>query len=57
MSIYHGQYNLSSGQWLGWAKISGLTPSALTLTIDGTRLWLAVRGGDNRFYIRSWSGS
>lgn len=26
--IYHGQLDLTSGTWLGWAKLTGSTPSA-----------------------------
>ncbi|MEM1518474.1 MAG: C1 family peptidase [Nitrososphaerota archaeon] len=58
-SIYHGVYNIDTGAFSGWRMISGSTPSspALATIYDSNiedRLLLAVRGMDNRIYLRNW---
>mgnify|MGYP000064708189 CR=1 FL=1 len=56
LSLWHGIMDLSTNTWWRWIKISGSTPSTPDLAADqatGT-LYLAVRGKNNRIYVRSW---
>jgi len=62
-SIWHCYVNINDGSFSGWTLLSGLTPSAPTLTTNGTHLCLVVRGLDDRIYYsfhnlasRIWSG-
>jgi hypothetical protein len=34
-----------------------MSPSAPSLASDGSNLYLAVRGGDNGIYIKTWNGA
>jgi len=52
-SIWHGVMDTVSWKWLGWSRIPGSTPSVPDLASDqkNNRLYLAVRGSNNRIYI------
>jgi hypothetical protein len=54
-SLYHGYVNLINHVFSGWTLLSGSTPSAPTLTANGTHLCLVVRGNDNRIYYSTYS--
>jgi outer membrane protein assembly factor BamB/subtilisin family serine protease len=61
--LWHRYVNLATTTFSGWTLLSGFTPSAPTLTSNGTHLCLVVRGGDNRIYhclynvaSHSWGG-
>jgi len=58
-SLYHGRFDTSSNTWLGWTLMSGSTPSAPDLATDpvGGRIFLAVRGMNNRIYINTWQST
>jgi hypothetical protein len=57
LSIYHGQMDRSSLNWLGWVRISGSTPSRPALTTYASELlFLTVRGSDNKIYLKEWKG-
>jgi hypothetical protein len=56
-SLWHGYVNLADNTFVGWTRLSGSTPSAPTLTSNGTVLCLVVRGGDNRIYYRTYAFS
>jgi hypothetical protein len=51
-SIYFGSINLTDNNFSGWTLLSGSTPSAPTLTSNGTTLTLVVRGEENLIYYR-----
>jgi len=51
--IYVNSMDASSGLWSGWTRIDGLTPSPYALTASTIKLYLAVRGIDNRIYWRN----
>ena len=59
-SIWHSWIDPSTGEFSGWRRLPGSTPSAPYMTSDGVKLYLAVRGGDDRIYINSfyedWEG-
>jgi hypothetical protein len=54
-TLWHGYVDLTDNTFSGWMWLSGWTPSAPTLTSNGTVLSLVVRGGDNRVYYRVYS--
>ena len=54
-SLWYGALNLLSGSFSGWSVLPGSTPSFPFLGSDGNYVWLAVRGGDNSIYIKTWS--
>jgi hypothetical protein len=56
-SIWHSYVNLNSHTFSGWTQLSGLTPSAPTLTSNSSHLCLVVRGLDNRIYYRFYNVS
>ena len=60
-SIWYANLDLRSWSFSGWKKLPGSTPSAPSMTFDGYRMWLAVRGMDNRIYLgmldeSGWAG-
>lgn len=54
-SLWYGSVDVSTGSFLGWTGLSGLTSSAPTLTSNGTHVCLVVRGLGNRIYYRVYS--
>jgi hypothetical protein len=46
-SLWFSSVNLTSSSFSGWTQLSGSTPSAPTLTSNGTALALFVQGEDN----------
>jgi hypothetical protein len=59
-SIWYTRLDRYSFQFSGWRQLPGSTPSAPSMTSDGYRVWLAVRGMDNKVYVNalaaSWGG-
>jgi len=56
-SLWHSWVDPFTGEFSGWFRIPGSTPSAPYLTTDGEKLYLAVRGRDNRIYFNVYDGS
>jgi parallel beta-helix repeat protein len=58
-TLWYGVVNLVDDSFSGWTMLDGWTPSAPRLAASETldRLYLAVRGGDNRIWIKLWNGS
>jgi hypothetical protein len=58
-TLWHNQLNLSSGDFLGWSKISGATNSAPTLTasFELGKTYLIVKGLNDKIYINTWENS
>jgi len=61
-TLWFSSLNLTDKSFSGWMQLDGVTESAPTLTGNGTRLVLSVRGLDNVVYYRvydcnaeSWS--
>jgi hypothetical protein len=62
-TLWHGYVSLMNAVFAGWTLLSGSSPSAPTLTSNGTHLCLVVQGNNNRIYYRvygfaprGWSG-
>jgi endonuclease YncB( thermonuclease family) len=59
-SIWYAYLDLQNWQFSGWRQLPGLTPSAPSMTSDGSTVWLAVRGMDNGIYLTvlsdEWNG-
>jgi hypothetical protein len=55
--LYHSYVSLSSGGFSGWTRISGDASSrpALAADLATGRLFLVVRGMNNRIYARGWN--
>jgi len=53
-SLWYGWINLTDNSFPGWTRLSGSTPSAPTLTSNGTALCLVVRGFNDRIHFRSY---
>ncbi|MEM4863347.1 MAG: hypothetical protein QW706_09265 [Candidatus Nezhaarchaeales archaeon] len=56
-SLWHSWVDPFTGEFSGWFRIPGSTPSAPYLTTDGEKLYLAVRGRDNKIYFNVYDGS
>ena len=57
-SLRHGIYDIELGEFLGWNKLSGATPSAPDLAVNSQGyIYLAVRGMKNKIYINRYYGS
>ena len=57
-SLWHGIYDIGLGEFLGWNKVSGATPSAPDLAVDSRGyIYLAVRGMNDKIYINRYDGS
>jgi hypothetical protein len=58
-TLWYGTVNLDDDSFSGWTLLDGWTPSAPTLAASETlnKLYLSVRGGDNRIWINTWNGS
>jgi hypothetical protein len=56
-TLWHGYVNLIGGAFSGWTLLSGSTPSAPTLTANGTHLCLVVRGQNNLIYYRFYDSA
>jgi rhodanese-related sulfurtransferase/cytochrome oxidase Cu insertion factor (SCO1/SenC/PrrC family) len=60
-SLWYGNMSMNVNStnyktFSAWTLLDGATPSAPTLTSNGTVLCLVVRGEDNRIYYRCYSG-
>jgi hypothetical protein len=53
-TLWHSYLDRYDWTFSGWTKLPGSTPSAPYMISDGYRLWLAVRGMDNKVYINCW---
>lgn len=53
MDIWINRMSSATLLWSGWVKVSGATWYSPSLTVDGTKLYLSVCGGNNRIYWRS----
>lgn len=58
-SLWHGYLDISTDDFYGWQRVSGATLSRPTLTASETvnRLYLVVRGLDDRIYYNAWNGA
>ncbi len=54
-SLWLSSINLADSSFSGWTNIEGSTPSAPTLTSNGTHLFLIVRGMDDTIYLRIYN--
>jgi hypothetical protein len=59
LTLWHGYVNLTDNSFSGWTALTGWSPSAPRLAASEAlhELYLAVRGGDNRIWINTWSGA
>lgn len=57
-SLWHGSVNLTTEVFQGWTRLPGQTSSVPTLTSNQTlnRLYLVVRGLNDRIYYNAWNG-
>lgn len=53
-SLWFSWLNLASEEFSGWTQLTGSTPSAPALVNNGTHLFLAFRGMDNRMWHRTY---
>jgi len=56
-TIYFGRLDSIGSGNVVWQRVSGYTPSRPALATDSSRLYLVVRGGDNRIYTLLLLGS
>ena len=54
-SIWFGSVETTTNAFSGWTEQAGSTPSAPTLSSNGTHLVLIVRGADNSIYYRLYA--
>lgn len=54
--LYHGYIDPSNDLFSGWTRINGATPSKPILTASHNKLYLVVRGMNDRIYYRSYTG-
>ena len=54
-SLWFGSINLTNNNFLGWTRLTGVTPSAPTLVHNDSLLILVVRGLNNRIYYRFYN--
>jgi len=55
--LYHAWLDLGTETFSGWSRLSGDTPSDPVLTASPEKLYLIVRGNNDRIYYREWDGS
>lgn len=54
-SLWHGYYDLSNEEFMGWTMLEGSSPSKPVLTSDGVSLCLVVHGTNNQIYYRMYA--